>query len=298
MTLRRTALRIAALAALAVAGFAPGAISSAATLYVGDEPEYAVAFKVEAGLPYVLEVAGTAHCYLTEPYKGVGGSDFSVFSIPRPMRATPDGFAAADSGERFGRYSAQIKAAFSEEAATGTLTYDESEESFHCETARSGVPFEARRFGPIGSAGLVAPAADERSVYYGSSGSIEAFLRPSGEMVGGIRGSFVPECRIGRQAPSATPRPLFGTPVFAAEDQDGRFRHRVEYPGRTRSGGRFRETATLSGRVKNAAITGTYLRERISKSGEGPPHRCTTGPLSFSAVRYLPVAASEGPGRG
>ena len=291
MTLRQPALGIAVLVALAVAGVAPGAVSSAATLYVGDAPQYAVAFKVEGGLPYVLEVAGTAHCYLTEPYKGAGGSDFSVFSIPRPMRAVPDGFAAGDSGERFGRYRARIQAAFGEEVATGTFTYEESEESFHCETARSGVPFQADRYGPIGSAGLAAPAAGETSVYYGRSGSIEAFLRPGGQTVGGIRGSFVPQCRIGRRAPSATPRPLFGTPVFAAQDADGRFRHRVEYSGKLRTGPAYREVATLIGQVEGGAVTGTYSRFRATKPPNGEPRRCVTGPLPFRAVRYLPVAA-------
>ncbi|HEX3243327.1 MAG TPA: hypothetical protein VHQ97_09620, partial [Solirubrobacterales bacterium] len=70
----------------------------------------------------------------------------------------------------------------------------------------------------------------------------------------------------------------------------GDFRRQVEVSGKTRSGTRFRESISIAGHVEGQAITGTYLRVRISKPKKGRRQRCATGPLPFRAVRYLPVA--------
>ncbi len=52
-------------AALAVA-LSPAASVAAPTLYVGDQKEYAVAFKAEEAQLYVIELAGMTDCYYTE----------------------------------------------------------------------------------------------------------------------------------------------------------------------------------------------------------------------------------------
>jgi hypothetical protein len=262
-----------------------GAASAQAeiSIYVGDTKEYAVAFKAEGVQLYVLELAGTTDCYYTEPHEDIGPGGFSVFAAPKLMREGSGGFFA----EAIGAGYARVRAELSGDAVTGDFSFSESEESFHCDTGFTPDPFQASRYQPIGSAGAAALASGEKGIYYGSEGPIEIFLRASERDAGGIRGSFVPRCRVGRGKTIPARHALFRAPAFAKLSEDGSFEQGFVNHGRTRSGARYRESVSLAGRVEQDAVTGTYLRVRTTKPRRKAARRCSTGPLPFRAVRYL-----------
>jgi hypothetical protein len=265
---------------------------SAATspvIYVGDGKGYEIAFKSEGGLVYALELDGTAHCYFSEPHEDVGSSGFNSFPMPKMMREGPDGLIAGESSSTpFGRATSSVKANIGDDAVTGTLAFDESEESYHCDTGFSGVPFEATRHEPLGSTGVGAPAAGGLPAYYGHEAPIEIFVRAN-RTVAAIRGAFRPNCQIGRTRSVPDRHALFGSPVFIGWSKDGGFRQHVLHRGKTRAGEEYKESISINGRLTQDAVTGTYLRIRTSTAGRGQAQRCTTGPLPFRAIRYLPV---------
>lgn len=265
--------------------------ASAATLYAGDAKEYSVAFKAEGAELYAMQFAGTTDCYYTEPHEDIGQSGFSVFAAPKLMREGPRGFTAEESfsTSMWGGARAQIRAELGDDVVTGDFSYDESEESFHCDTGFSPDPFEASRYEPIGSPEAAAPADGETRVYYGSEERVEIFLRATGKVAGGIRGTFVPQCPVGRGKATLSRPALFSRPAFAKRGEKGRFRRGVVHEGKTRSGRRFKEAISIAGRVEEDAITGSYRRVRTVKRGRKPAERCVTGPIPFRAVRYLPA---------
>jgi hypothetical protein len=293
---RDTGLGIVVLAIAVVvvlAATAPrAALAASPTVYVGDAKQYSVAFKAEEGQVYVLELAGSADCYYTEPHEDVGHQAFSVFPAPKLMHQGPKALIAEESGgSLFGGWYSTIRANLGGDQVTGTYSYDESEESFHCDTGFSELPFQASRYEAIAGPGAAAPKAGETRVYYGSGEPIEVFLRADGKVVGGIRGTFVSQCPVGGRQPAGGRYALFAHSAFAKRGEKGGFRQHAESSGRTRSGVEFKESISIAGRVEEGAITGTYTRVRTSKPKKGRAQRCATGPLGFQATRYLPVAA-------
>jgi len=246
------------LLAVALVAMLPGAGSaSAAALYAGSTEKYSVAFKAEGAKRYVMQFAGRTHCYYTEPEESVGGGGFSAFPAPKLMHEGPHGgFAAHEyGGDSYSLSIAEIRGDFSGDAVSGSA--------------------------PAGS-----PKRGEKRVYYGKRGPIEIFLRKTGAEVGGIRGTFVPRCPLGKGRSVPAQHALFRRPAFAKLERGSRFLRRVAHQGRTRSGGRFEETIAIAGRVRGDAVVGTYRRVRTS---EPDGERCVTGPLPFRAVRYLPA---------
>lgn len=270
--------------ALTVPAAGVGAASAAAAiLYVGDAKDYSVAFKVDGQERYALAFAGTAGCYFTEPHENVGPTTFSVFSSPLPMRETPRGYVAGELGFP----AARVVANFHRDHATGSYYYEESEENFHCETR--GGRFEAARYAPIGSPEAGAPKNGETRVYYAEEDPVAIYLRGRGDELSGIRGTFVPRCPVGRDGKSGEPTSLFRNPVFVKVGKQGGFRGHVAMSGRLAGGGTFKETATIAGQAKSGGVAGSYTRVRKTTSGPRP-RRCVTGPVPFSAPRYLPAA--------
>lgn len=270
---------------VALAVVLTGAVSAAAsTLYVGDTDEYSISFKAEGTELYLVEFAGKTSCYYTEPYEAIGPGGFNVFAEPQLMRPEEDGLYA----ETIGRPLARVRAEVAGDAVSGDYEFDVSEESFHCDTGYTPKPFQAARYEPIGSPGA-APASGERPVYYASEGSIELFTRASAKEAYGVRGTFVPQCRVGRGKTIPARHSLFSEPA-AAKVEGGAFEKRAVGGGKTLSGIRYRETSLLSGRVEEGAVTGSYKRVRTVKPPNRPKRRCVTGPIPFRAVRYLPAS--------
>ncbi|HEV2858349.1 MAG TPA: hypothetical protein VGW80_08110 [Solirubrobacterales bacterium] len=280
---RKWVLAVALALAAVSAGAAPAV---AATLYAGGTEKYSVAFKAEGAKRYVMQFAGRTHCYYTEPEEAVGGGGFSAFPAPKLMRKGPRSYVAHEYGGGMYESSiAEIRAEFDGDGVTGKFSYDYSLESFHCDTGFVEKPFEATRYQPLGTPGTAPPERGERRVYYGKRGPIELFLRQPGEEVGGIRGTFAPRCPLGKGKAVPARHALFRRPAFA-ELEKGSFRRQVVHKGKARSGTRYEETISLSGRVQREAVTGSYLRVRTSKpSGQ----RCVTGPIPFRAMRYMPA---------
>jgi hypothetical protein len=272
--------------ALGLALFGAGSAASR-TLYVGDTEKYSVALKTEGGQLYAMELAGRSHCYYTEPEENIGAGGFSLFPAPKLMREKRRGFVAGESfGDGFGRAEGHLLANLSGGKVTGRYYYDESEESFHCDTGFQERPFEAGPFVPIGNPKAAAPARGEKRTYYGSPGFVEIFLRTTAKQVAGIRGTFVRSCPVGRRKHRALKLPLFRAPAFAKRDKKGNFDRRVVHRGRMRSGARFKEAISIEGRVERERVTGKYLRVRTT---EPDGQRCFTGPIPFRAARYLPA---------
>jgi hypothetical protein len=262
-----------------------GAVSAQAetTLYVGDTKEYAIAFKAEGQQLYVIELAGTTNCYYTEPHEDLGPGSFSAFAAPTLLRSDSEGLHAYDSG----RGSARVRAELDGDAVQGDFTYSASELSYHCDTGFEPKPFQASLYQPIGSGGT--PASGERPLYYASEGPIEIFLRVINRQAGGIRGTFVPHCRVGRAKKVPARQMLFDGPsAFTKLGEDGSFETKAVEEGWGRSGAHYKEKISLIGSVEEDAVAGTYLRIRRTRPKGKPVHRCVTGPLPFRAVRYLP----------
>ncbi len=280
--MKTLALMLIAIAMLLTVGSA----QAESTLYVGDTKEYAIAFKSEEARLYVIELAGTTNCYFSEPHEDLGPGGFSVFPAPKLMRGRSEGLFAEEIGGGYARVHAQLEG----DAVSGDYSYDESEESFHCNTGFTPKPFQASRYVPVGSGG--APMSGERPVYYGSDASTEVFLRVIDNQAGGIRGTFVPRCRVARSRKVPARRALFGDPsAFTKLGADGSFETKDVEEGWARSGAHYKEKISLTGSVTEDGVTGAYLRIRRTKPRGKPVRRCVTGPLPFRAVRYLPASS-------
>jgi hypothetical protein len=299
MALRRVALGIALPLAvglvLAAAALAPATAAAGPAIYVTSTAEYNATFKAEEGRLYVIELEGATRCYETEPFEELGPGGFNVFPAPTLLRSRGEGpIAEGSEGGGLGG-SARVEASLSGDEVTGTFSYGESEESFHCTTGANSavisteIPFAAKRYEPAGTPGTVAAPSGELPVFYGSTDRTEVFLRTASHTVDGIRGTFTPACPVGGET-GPDPRALFGKPLQAKLGADGRFRQRAKYTGKARSGPAYTESATIAGQAEAGSVTGTYTRVRTTKPAHGPTRRCVTGPLPFGAVRYLPLA--------
>lgn len=277
--------RLVLLTVLATTLLVAASARAETTLYVGDTKDYAIAFKAEGAQLYVIELAGTTNCYYTEPHEDLGPGGFSVFAAPTLMRSDSEGLHAYDSG----RGSARVRAELDGDAVRGDFAYSESELSYHCDTGSVPTPFQASRYEPIGSGGT--PASGERPLYYASDGSTEIFLRVIKQQAGGIRGTFVPRCRVGRAKKIPARHALFNGPsAFTKLGEDGSFETKAVEEGWARSGAHYKEKISFIGSASEDAVAGTYLRIRRTKPKGKPVRRCLTGPLPFRAVRYLPTS--------
>ncbi|HYH53847.1 MAG TPA: hypothetical protein VD761_06925 [Solirubrobacterales bacterium] len=254
------------------------------TLYVGDTKEYAIAFKAEEAQFYIVELAAKTQCFFTEPREDLGPGGFSAFATPTLMRSGSAGLTAAIPDSIGG-----VRAEQAGDEIAGDFYYHEIvDEGFHCD-AGPDKTFRAAPYLPFGSGG--APASGERPVYYGNDESTETFLRLIGGEVGGIRGTFVPQCPIGRGKRIPASHALFDGPSdFTKLDAGGSFEEVVFKDGRIYRKTRYRERISFTGSVAEDAVTGTYLRVRTVKPRRKAKRRCVTGPIPFRAVRYLPAA--------
>jgi len=279
---------VMAMAFLACVGAAP---AGAAKVYVGDgaKRSYSVAFKTEAGRPYVLELSARASCEYDEA-EAAAPVGLSAFPAPRPMRLRKRGFVAGEI-DFHGRFNqeARVLANFAGAVLTGTYSLSLSEEFFSCETSFVKTPtFEARRYLPIGRLGATGPRRGEARVYYDAGGPTQFFARATPKFVAGIRGAFVAECPIGPRPSVDRPWPLYSRPA-EVKVKDGSFAGRTRVSGRMPSGARYTETVVLSGRETKRAVIGTYKRVHTTRPKHGRPQRCVTGPLKIEARRYLPA---------
>jgi hypothetical protein len=270
---------------IAVAMFLSAGLAQAeTTLYVGDTKDYAIAFKAEEAQLYVVELAGTTNCYFSEPHEDLGPGGFSAFAAPTLMSSDSEGLHAYDSA----RGSARVRAELDGDAVRGDFAYSESELSYHCDTGFEPAPFQASRYEPAGSGAT--PVSGERPVYYGSEASTEVFLRVINQRAGGIRGTFVPRCRVGRAEKIWARHALFDGPsAFTRLGEGGSFEIKAVEEGWTRSGAHYKEKISLTGSATNDAVAGAYLRIRRTKTKGKPVHRCVNGPFPFRATRYLPA---------
>jgi hypothetical protein len=260
-----------------------GSARAETTLYVGDTEDYAVAFKAEGGQLYVVELAAKTQCFFTEPREDVGPGGFSAFAAPTLMSSSPEGLIVGIP-DGIGRLRAESNG----DEISGDFNYHVIvDEGFHCDAGYPDRTFQAVRYLPFGSG--EAPASGERPVYYGSDESTEIFLRVIGNEAGGIRGTFVPRCRIGRGEKISARHTLFDRPSdFTELGEDGSLEEVVFEGGRIHRKTRYRERISFTGAVAEDAVTGAYLRVRTVKPPHRAKRRCVTGPLPFRAVRYLP----------
>jgi hypothetical protein len=277
--------RLVLIAVLATTLLGAGSARAETTLYVGDTEDYAITFKAEEGQLYIVELAADTECFFTEPREGVGPGGFSAFASPWLMSSDSEGFGTGIPGGLGGLRAEPAGDGF----AGRYYLHQIVEEGFHCETAPDST-FQAVRYLPFGGGG--APASGERPVYYGKDESTETFLRVIGDEVGGIRGTFVPQCRIGRARKVAPSHALFAGPSDFTKLGEGGSFEEVEFAGgRIHGKTRFMERISVSGTVAEDAVTGAYLRVRTVKPPHRAKRRCVTGPLPFRAARYLPPAS-------
>jgi hypothetical protein len=273
-------LTLAMVLATALIGAATARAETA--IYVGDTKEHALAFKAEDSQLYIVELAAKTQCFFTEPREYIGPGGFSAFAAPTLMGSGPDGLTA-EIPDSIG----QVRAEQTGDEIVGDFNYHEINEGFHCD-AGPDKTFQAVRYLPFGSGG--SPASGERPVYYGNDESTETFLRVIGGKVGGIRGTFVPQCRVGRKKRIPASHTLFDGPSgFTELDEGGSFEEVVFEGGRMHRKTYYRERISFTGSVAEDAVTGTYLRVRTVKPPRKAKRRCVTGPLPIRAARYLPA---------
>lgn len=276
-------LILIAVLATTLLGAAPAGAET--TLYVGDTDEYAITLKAEEGQLYVVELAADTECFFTEPREGVGPGGFSAFAQPYLMRRDAKGFSSGIPSGLGGLGAEPVGEGF----AGRYYLHQIVEEGFHCETAPDRT-FQAFPYLPFGAGG--APARGERPVYYGKDETTETFMRVIGDEVGGIRGTFVPQCRIGRSRKIPPSHALFAEPSGFTKLGEGGSFEEVEFAGgRIHGKARFKERISVAGTVAEDAVTGTYTRVRTVRPLHKAKRRCVTGPQPFRAVRYLPPAS-------
>jgi hypothetical protein len=289
MLSRRIGSSLAAAGVVAVLLNGAALASAAPTVYLGDGKGYSIAFKSEPSGNYVLEFAGTDRCYYTEPHEDLGPAAFSSFPAPTLMKEAPKAFVAEASVGigPYGGADSLVRATFGADAVTGTYNFDESEESFHCDTGFGQLPFEARRYAPIGTPGA-APKSGERAVWYEAEGPTQIFMRKNRNYLTGIRGSFAPLCPVGGESTIPASAPLFAEPGYVKRAKNGWFHRKVETSGGIQGGGSWSESTTINAWREEAAVTGSYTRVRTTEGNGLAPQRCVTE-LPFDAVRYVPA---------
>jgi hypothetical protein len=271
------------------------AATAAPQVYVGGDPDYTIAFKVEDARVSVLALDAPIYCSLIEPREQVPGT-MSMFQGPTLLHEGRHGLEAPLRPN--GGPSSYIDAAFHGGVLTGTFALDVTEELAHCQTVgftatRPAVPFEAVRYEPVGSGATLPPAKGEIPIYYGSEGGTEVLLENARDQVE-VRGAAPAGCPIAGRQSAGGRAPLFGDVTDAARGNDGSFLRTVRAKGKI--GGRsWSESRSISGVVGDEEIAGFYRRTTTIRPAKGSPRRCTTGSLPFRAVRYLPAAGSSGP---
>jgi hypothetical protein len=294
-------MRAAAAIALSIALWLTATTADAAepvgspSLYVATGDGYAVAFKVEGGEVSVLGLDATAYCSVTEPGEYMKPALDAFFPLPTPMREGRHGpIAAEGGGDAFGSSSTTVQATLQGDRLVGKFKYVFSEESSHCQTGgyygnRPAVPFEAVRYVPLSDPEAGPSVTGESGIYFSDAGPLEAYLRTDAGRVF-VRGSIASRCRF--EGAVAGRSPLFGSPTDPFLETDGSFGKAVRRRGTLGKGRRFFEPVSLSGVIGAEAIAGFYSHTRGIRVGAKQPHRCGTGPVAFSAPRYVPALSS------
>jgi hypothetical protein len=293
----RSLIGLAVLASALAISAAPAAAESVGSppLYVATGDGYAIAFEVEGAKVSVLGLDATVYCSLTEPGEYSKPALDAFFPLPTPMREGRHGpIAREGEGDTFGSSWATVQATLQGNRLVGKFKYDFSEESSHCQTGgyygnRPAVPFEAVRYVPMSDPEAGPSVEGESGIYFSAAGPLEVYLRTDAEHVF-VRGSIASRCRF--EGAVAGLSPLFGSPVDPAVEADGSFAEAIRQRGRLGKGRRFFEPVSLSGVIGAEAIAGFYSRTRGIRVGTKQPHRCGTGPIAFSAPRYVPALSA------
>jgi len=287
------------LAVLAL-GISSQAAAASPQLYVGAGDGYSVALKVEGAKTYVLGLDATVYCSETEPQSVTKPSLQGFFAAATPMREGKKGGLTASQGDGgfFGSNVATVNAVPEGGKLVGHFKYVFSVLSSHCQTGgyfgnRPEVPFEAVPYAPVDRLTPPPPFADAASaVYYGTEGALETFFTVF-KSVFGLRGTVASACLATARKPPPRRGPLASEVLIAKLAAGGAFHQKLKSLG---PGGlaAIHEAVTLSGAVGDASITGTYFDRIGTQLGKNRKRVCNTGPLPFSAVRYLPSAVPYG----
>lgn len=259
-------------------------------IFVGSNPDYTIAFKGEAGRLSVLALDAPIYCTFTEPTERFPGT-ISMFQGPTLMRPGRDGLEAPIRPN--GGPNSFVDARLDGGSLTGSFTFDVNEESTHCQTvgftaARPAVKFTAVPYEPVTS-GLTEPSSrSERRIYYGDEGGTEVLLEDFKESIE-IRGAVPSRCPVEGKKPKAGRMDMFDDVVGAVNEGPAGFHRTVRREGKI---GKkvWSESTSFSGHAAEDEIAGSYERSTVTRDADGAPRRCTTGPLPFRAVRYLPSA--------
>ena len=274
--------------------------AEAPQLYVATGDGYSVAFKVEGAKTYVLGLDATVYCSETEPQSLGKPGLRGFFSTPTPMREGATGAltASADSGGQFGSRRAVVDAVPESGKLVGHFEYVFSELSSHCQTAgyfgtRPEVAFEAVPYVPVDGSTTPPPVSGTPvAVYYGAEGPLETFFTVFRSAFG-LRGTVASGCQPSTRRHPPRRGPLASGVLIAQFAEDGALHRKLRSLG---PGGltAIHEAVTLTGAVGDASIVGTYFKRIGIRPEKGPKRVCHTGPLPFSAVRYLPSAVPFG----
>lgn len=281
-----------------VAAFAAAPAQAKTSIYVGVGPEYFAAFKIEDGRPYVLAVDAHIYCRGTGTHSDQREGEGTAERFPAPvrMRPTPEGLRGVDELRgRLETESVVVRARIRRGRVVGTIVATHGGYEFRCKTGGyfgdREIPFEAVRYVPVGSprASHYGDRSAAGRIYFTHAGPLEVFLHRLGPRVVDIRGAARQRCPL-PASESHPPRvPLFSLIAGGEIGDRGGFREHWHQYGPARRHATFNESITLTGKLKNKFAVGSYSRVKVKKRGERIIRRCETGPVSYRAVRYVPV---------
>lgn len=213
-----------------------------------------------------------------------------MFQGPTAMHAGRNGLEARlrpAGGPR-----SYVSASVEDGKLTGTFLLDVTEESAHCQTsdyaaAKPQVRFEAVRYEPAGSGATRPAAKGEIPVYYGNEDGVEVLFETLNGSVD-FRGAAPAACPVTGKQPAGQRAPLFGDIEDARLDESNSFGRAFHRQGQIGDNS-WSEATSISGAIEGGTISGTYSRTTITRTKKGSPQQCKTGPLAFSAARYLPA---------
>jgi hypothetical protein len=285
------------------------------SIYVAEQPGLSLVLKAEGKSVYATYLHAELLCYGAgghwhEGAEAVSHRAFQASPVELRRRESEIRLVRSSRGE-FDSWREVIAGKVLPDRIVGTFSYYASGEALagKCESNRPGfepqfgereppVPFEAKRYAPLGSPLAAAPDPAAAALYFAGSRALELYLWVEGRSVTRIHGAAELAC-ASRKGRRSSKRAALGleAPYLLGEDRSFDARTSLDYGFRTRS-------ARLVGTVSETAVAGSFRILATHRSRDDLT-RCRTGRrggdgyVPYSATRYvLARAATSGDGGG
>jgi hypothetical protein len=287
----------AAIAAVFLLACAQPAGAAETSIYVAEQPGFSITFKAVGRQVFVTSLRSSGYCKGTpgQPeYTSWHGESF----LGPPGKLERDGRRLHYGSKNTEVFYAEtaIDAEIGPEAIVGTYmnaSAGPAEGEGDCSTGTPDggprVPFEAKRYVPIGSELATAPDPTAAAIYFADARLLEIYLWVEGMAVTDVRARTLATC-VGAKGNVYRSRGRFYLELPLALNAHDRFSWGEKFENGTIS-----RRSRFSGLVGETATVGALAEREEGRQGGRVTERCRTGDgprgwVHYRAVRYVPVA--------